>query len=384
MLSSYTNIAWHPLHDHNKSYRVPFNQVASRLIEANAMLLWYPFLPAENLIVGTDLLSRGMGIRSGREFSSNNNKRVPAGKRWYWGDSRAEVLDIETLNSFQVSYHDDMRNDEIEEWEGAIKVLEHKATAAEKAGFKLQARAKAGDGMNAPTISAQDVANAEKEEGLKPGTLLDTPSEADVSSKADDTEMGDTRDEQSTKSADRDMVEDSQDELDMDNEPQNVMSAFGLGKTSSTKPMAHQGDTAKSSNPPRWPSPSMSVAAPPAFTVSPPVTKPRGRPPKSQNRLSGGSSLKRQIDLEDSSPAATEDVAFKKPRTTSHLAAKVSSSSSSEQPASMKMKKKLYDDESAEEEEDEDADVGNALEAFRAPTTGTRKQFAGVVINIDE
>jgi len=297
------------------------------------------------------------------------------------------VLDIETLNSFQVSYHDDLRNDEqIGEWEGAIKVLEHKATAAEKAGFKLQARAKAGgDGMSAPTISAQDVADAEIEEGLRPGALLD--SEADGSSRLDasrsDVEMSDAGNGSSTvaRRVERGaiIVEDSQDELDMVEEPQDVMSAFGLRKTPPTKPPVQTAISSPGSS--KRPSPSRSIAAPAAL-----AKRLRGRPPKDRSSPGGGSSLKRQMDLENSSPAI-EDAhsalqSFKKLKTTSHTTP--TASVASRQQASSMKKKKEYDDESEEEEEDDDKNaVSTALAAFKAPTSGSRVQFSGVVINID-
>jgi len=380
------NVDWHALHDHAKNYKVPFNQVASRLYEADAMLLWYPVADWEECVAGARHLSSGLsGIRSGRVFSSTNNKRVPTGKSWYWGDSRAEVLDIETLNSFQVSYHDDMRNDEqIEEWEGAIKVLEHKATAAEKAGFKLQARAKAGDGMSAPTITAQDVADAEMEEGLKPGALLHG-SDANAQSRHDttksDMQMSDAGEGSSVstrREEERDtiMVGDSQDELDIDNEPhtKDVMSAFGIGKTS---PMEAPARTTTSSVSSGWPSSSMSVAAPVVTTST--SKRPRGRPSKSGSN--GGSSLKRQLEIGDSSSGAddahTALASFKKART-----AEKASSASTERAANIK-KKKQYDDESDEEEDEAQDAPGSALMAFKAPTSGSRAQFSGVVIDVD-
>lgn len=353
------DVHWYPLHDQTRSYKVPFNRIASRLYEANAMLLWFPVAASEECVTGPQHLSSGVSsIRSGRLFSSANNKRVPTGKNWYWGDSRAEVLDIETLNSFQVSYHDDLRNDEqIEEWEGAIKVLEHKATAAEKAGFRLQARAKAaGDGMSMPTISAQDVANAEMEEGLRPGALL-ADSDGQQSGRDSDAPEAPSTFNQ----GDHLTIEGSQDELDMDNEAgkRDVMSAFGLGKTSPGSEMSK-----------RWPSPSMSIAPPMA---TPPAQRHRSRPAKDLSN--GGSSLKRQIDLSES--PSTDDAqgvldSFKRSKT----------SASSPVLEKRIRKQKQYDDEDEEEEEDEqNGMVNDALAAFEA-RAGPRKQFSGVVIDM--
>jgi len=46
-------------------------------------------------------------------------------------------------------------------------------------------------------------------------------------------------------------------------------------------------------------------------------------------------------------------------------------------------KKKQYDNESDEEEDEDQNAPSSALAAFKAPTSGSRAQFSGVVIDID-
>jgi hypothetical protein len=294
VINTYDAVKWYPLQDPRKKYKVAFHRVASRLYEANALLLWKP-QEGPKLVAGTEILSTGLAaLRSSRGYSSRNNKRIIDGKVWDWGDSRAECLDIETLNSVSLSSHDKQRTDEkIYEWENAMKVLEHKATARDRANLNIMASAKsrAGGGMTSrPEVSAEDVAQAAAEEGLIEGELfrIGGTSIDDQSARRSDIEMieqeGSDADtfHDAVDTRETEVIEDSQDELDQDEtQGTSVMKAFGLGKQSPAKVEVVVKVPDKTATPPKqtktpsWPSASMAQL--------PASTKPRVRPPKKPN-----------------------------------------------------------------------------------------------------
>jgi len=122
---------WHLLHDPSKQYQISFTRVLGRCIEADPMLLWFPTTETEDPKAD---LSKGLeGVRAARRFSSTNDTRILEGKSWFWGDCRAETLDIEELNGVRVSAYDDDRNEnELELWRKSIRVMDKTAGVEEK------------------------------------------------------------------------------------------------------------------------------------------------------------------------------------------------------------------------------------------------------------
>lgn len=124
---------WYHLHDPAKAFQVSYSRVLGRCFEAEPMLIWFP--AAEDGIKPE--LGKGLtGILQAREFSAKHDQRIASGKSWYWGDSRAECLDIESLNSASISYHDQTRDDEqLQEWQDHIKSMDK---VIKSAGVKKQ------------------------------------------------------------------------------------------------------------------------------------------------------------------------------------------------------------------------------------------------------
>ncbi|OCK75072.1 hypothetical protein K432DRAFT_409333 [Lepidopterella palustris CBS 459.81] len=129
---------WYPRHGPEKLIEVPFSRILGRCFEAAAMYLWLP--PAKSVNDKKSLepnLSEGLeGIRYMRTYSSEQDKRITDrhGKRWYWGDSRTDALDLETLNGYEVGRYDKTRDPN--NWRKLIKVMEGVADEKERMALK--------------------------------------------------------------------------------------------------------------------------------------------------------------------------------------------------------------------------------------------------------
>ncbi|KAF1966626.1 hypothetical protein BU23DRAFT_485988 [Bimuria novae-zelandiae CBS 107.79] len=115
--------AWHPLHPPDKALAVPFSRIVGRLYEHDLMGSWIP---------NPDLDTGREGVLDARHFASKNDRRIVAnvGTTWFWADSRADSLDLHTLNGVDVSKYDDKRDPK--EWRKHIKIMEAGAGAAER------------------------------------------------------------------------------------------------------------------------------------------------------------------------------------------------------------------------------------------------------------
>jgi hypothetical protein len=128
----------HPLHPPNKEMAVPLSRIVGRLFESDAMTLWFP-PPSINTLDPPDLSTGLEGVLKAREFSRNNDKRITEqlGADWFWGDTRAEALDLQTVNGLDISKFDNERD--TKEWRKLIKAEENlknvaMAQAQEQAG----------------------------------------------------------------------------------------------------------------------------------------------------------------------------------------------------------------------------------------------------------
>lgn len=127
---------WYPRHNLTKEMVIPFNRILGRCFEAEAMILWFPQTQSHES--GNNLapdLNEGLsGIYQARKYSSQHDKRISDGKRWFWGDSRTDALDLETLNGQEVGRHDTNRDPN--KWRKLIKIIEGFANAEEKIALK--------------------------------------------------------------------------------------------------------------------------------------------------------------------------------------------------------------------------------------------------------
>ena len=107
---------WYHMCEPGKRLEVTYDCVLGRCFEAEAMRSWLA-LPEEDLNAGLS------GILAAREFSAKSDMRiVGSGKRWYWGNYRADSLDVETFNGFEVGQYNTDRDPKT--WRSNLKVLD--------------------------------------------------------------------------------------------------------------------------------------------------------------------------------------------------------------------------------------------------------------------
>ncbi|KAF3041657.1 hypothetical protein E8E12_001341 [Didymella heteroderae] len=111
---------WYPLHPPSKELAIPYSRVMGRLYERNAMALWLNGKPSDH-----DFLDAGrQALLESRDFARQHDKRISdrPDANWYWADSRAQALDLHTVNGLDVSSHDQLRD--TKEWRKKIKIME--------------------------------------------------------------------------------------------------------------------------------------------------------------------------------------------------------------------------------------------------------------------
>lgn len=107
---------WYHMCAPGKGLKVTYDCVLGRSFEAEAMRSWFN-LPKENLDLGLS------GTLKAREYSARSDMRIAgSGKRWYWGNYRADSLDIETFNGFEVGQYNTNRDPKM--WRSNLKVLD--------------------------------------------------------------------------------------------------------------------------------------------------------------------------------------------------------------------------------------------------------------------
>ncbi|KAF2796107.1 hypothetical protein K505DRAFT_212638, partial [Melanomma pulvis-pyrius CBS 109.77] len=113
----------HPLHPPSKEMQVPFSRILGRLFESDAMTLWFP-PPSADVTIPPNLSQGLAGLQEARAYSRGNDRRITEsfGATWFWGDSRAEALDLRTVNGLEISKFDSERDPK--EWRKQIKAAE--------------------------------------------------------------------------------------------------------------------------------------------------------------------------------------------------------------------------------------------------------------------
>ncbi|KAF1851541.1 uncharacterized protein K460DRAFT_362295 [Cucurbitaria berberidis CBS 394.84] len=123
--------SWYPLHPSNKELALPLSRILGRLYEPDAMAIWLNSEPDDppDLDVGRE------GLLEARAFSRKRDQRIAqnANATWYWGDNRADALNLHTINGLEVAKYD--RERDVRQWRKDIKLIEgmnDKATATMK------------------------------------------------------------------------------------------------------------------------------------------------------------------------------------------------------------------------------------------------------------
>jgi hypothetical protein len=115
---------WYPLHPSSKELVLPYSRIAGRLYEQDAMSFWLNSDPDDrpDLDVGRE------GLMEARAFARQHDQRISKepGATWYWGDDRADALNLRTINSLEVTKFD--QNRDIRAMRKSIKTLDGEDT----------------------------------------------------------------------------------------------------------------------------------------------------------------------------------------------------------------------------------------------------------------
>ncbi|KAH0828244.1 hypothetical protein AYO21_03801 [Fonsecaea monophora] len=124
---------WYRLHEAHQRYEISHDQILGRLCEGAAVQLWTGLLQHKSAKSKTSGIKPSLdydlkGIEDGRVYSTQVDERlgeVDVGSvLWYWADTRAEALDIQTINGLEVGKYDTTRDkDTLELWRTHLKIL---------------------------------------------------------------------------------------------------------------------------------------------------------------------------------------------------------------------------------------------------------------------
>ncbi|KIY02103.1 uncharacterized protein Z520_02241 [Fonsecaea multimorphosa CBS 102226] len=124
---------WYPLHAPHHRYEISHDQILGRLYEAAAVQLWTGLLQRKRANGDKDDIKPSLdydlkGIQEGRVYATQADERLAEAKEgsvlWYWADTRAEALDLQTVNGLEVGKYDKTRDkDTLELWRTHLKIL---------------------------------------------------------------------------------------------------------------------------------------------------------------------------------------------------------------------------------------------------------------------
>ncbi|KAL9022206.1 MAG: hypothetical protein Q9185_000606 [Variospora sp. 1 TL-2023] len=154
-LAAYTS----PMHGYGTWFHIdkaediwaaPFSRIMSRLYEKEAMDAWMPssssLLPSSSSFPSSQESDRidisilgqtSQAIISTRSSSSSHaaaRTRNQRNNTWFWGDHRAEALDLATVAGMDVGAHDEERRPGV--WRDVLRVLDGRAGAVGVSGVK--------------------------------------------------------------------------------------------------------------------------------------------------------------------------------------------------------------------------------------------------------
>lgn len=136
---------WYAMQGPEQSLEISYDRVIGRMPEFTAARYWQgisqshppPGLSSSSSSTSPPRPSLSFilpPIKSARTYSSQADARIPSrdGKGWFWGDSRAETLALETLNGVEIGDYSEMlrpgkREQTYKQWRGLLKVARGEA-----------------------------------------------------------------------------------------------------------------------------------------------------------------------------------------------------------------------------------------------------------------
>lgn len=117
---------WYRTHAPDASVEVSQDVIIGRCYEPDSM----------HLLFGCLSLSLDLhGVLRAREYSRQNDERLPEGKHWFWGDYRTETLALHTLNGEDVSHYSEGRD--LNMWRAALRIIDGSASLADMRAAKI-------------------------------------------------------------------------------------------------------------------------------------------------------------------------------------------------------------------------------------------------------
>ena len=128
---------WYPMQAPHSKSEVSHEQVLGRLYEADAVRLWTSQLqnkPSKAATPRDNIASMDFdvgGIVSARRYATATDARMPEPQndevQWYWADTRAEALAIETFNGYEVGRYHDLRDKAtLDRWREQLAIIDGK------------------------------------------------------------------------------------------------------------------------------------------------------------------------------------------------------------------------------------------------------------------
>lgn len=146
---------WFPLHPASKELAIPHTRVMGRLYEKEALAFYLNSEP-ENL---PDLSVEREATVEGRIYSRQHDQRIAQeDATWYWGDDRADALNIKTINGLETSKFDLERD--VKDWRKKISLIEGMKKSNAAANVETQT-------ATATSFGGRDLRNF-----MAPGSLL--------------------------------------------------------------------------------------------------------------------------------------------------------------------------------------------------------------------
>lgn len=137
--------SWYYLHDPTKHYEISYDRVLGRLHEAAAVRLWTGQMQRrprrdDQSKIRPSLDFDMNAILEGRLYATQVDARLdaPSGDQlsWFWADTRAEALDVETMNGCATGRYHYVRDPAtLEQWRTHLKILNGQSVTSDL--FKL-------------------------------------------------------------------------------------------------------------------------------------------------------------------------------------------------------------------------------------------------------
>lgn len=136
---------WYHLHDPRSRFEVSYDQVLGKLCEADAVRLWTGQIDHRVHKKGLPEMRASLdydvsGIVAARAYASKVDARLPEGNgdeiSWFWADTRAEALAVESFNGLEVGKHWSVRDKAtLGSWNAQMKILNGITPTQEVADF---------------------------------------------------------------------------------------------------------------------------------------------------------------------------------------------------------------------------------------------------------